>query len=104
MAEQGSSAWPGLLPAKVVKEWAEIHHDAPMILLNEIASDARHMRRIAWVRLGAACVLWAGSMVLSVFLVQAASPTGGAISTGGGTLTVATILLTGRRPPSLRRR
>jgi ABC-type enterochelin transport system permease subunit len=92
-----------MLPPDVVKEWAKVHKQAPEILLQEIANDARHLRRMAWARLISAVTLFGGSMALSAFFVASDAAVGGAISAGGGTISVVTILLTGK-PPALRRR
>jgi hypothetical protein len=97
-----TSAWPGRLPSDAVKEWAAVDPSAPSVLLKEIADDARHIRRIAWARLISAVLLFAGSMALSTYLILTGAALGGAVSAGGGTITVVTILLTGR-PPSVRR-
>ena len=101
---QTASAWPNLLPTEAIKAWAEISKDAPDILLQEITNDARHLRRMAWARLVAAFVLFGTSLAVSAyFLANGAGPWQAATVGGGATITVVTLLLTGR-PPGPKRR
>jgi hypothetical protein len=107
MAEQSSpmtsTAWPGLLPPGALAEWKEADENAPAILLQQITQDAKHVRQMAWARLISAVLLFAGSLALSAYFVHSQAITGGAVSAGAGTITVVTILLTGK-PPVPRRR
>jgi hypothetical protein len=97
-----TSAWPNLLPSSVLKEWAEIVPGAPAVIIQEVINDARHLRRIAWFRLVSAVILFAGSLGVSILCVTTgAAPWGAAASAGAGTVTVVTMLLTGK-PPALR--
>jgi len=83
--------------------WREIDDQAPRILLDEIVRDARHIRLMAWARLASALVLMGASLALSAYFVNNGSIVGGGVSVTGGTLTVVTLLLTGR-PPALRQK
>jgi len=94
------TAWPGLLPPGILAEWKKADPEAPKVLLQEIADDARFMRKMAWARLLFAVFLFAGSLALSAYFISADAVGAGAISVGAGTITVVTILLTGK-PPGL---
>ncbi|MEU4426620.1 hypothetical protein AB0F81_38865 [Actinoplanes sp. NPDC024001] len=98
-----STAWPGLLPPGAVAEWKKVDENAPAILLEQIAKDAVHVRRMAWARLILAVLLFAGSLALSTYLIHSQQILGGVVSAGAGTMTVVTILLTGK-PPVPRRK
>jgi hypothetical protein len=98
-----STAWPNLLPPGTIAEWKRVDPNAPAVLLQQIADDARHMRRMAWARLISAVTLFAASLGVSAYFVHSGAALGGVASAGTGTITVVTILLTGR-PPVPRRR
>jgi hypothetical protein len=98
-----STAWPNLLPPGTIAEWKKVDPAAPAVLLQQITEDAKHMRRMAWARLVSAVLLFAGSSGLSAYFVYSGTAVGGAVSAGAGTITVVTILLTGR-PPAPRRK
>ena len=97
------TAWPALIHSASLKELMELGPGAKKVLLEQIAEDARFVRRMAWARLFAAIGLFLASLALSAFFVSAGAVTGAAVSAGSGSITVVTILLTGR-PPSLIRR
>ncbi|TCB89425.1 hypothetical protein E0H26_27850 [Micromonospora zingiberis] len=92
------TAWPSLLPPGVIAEWKKVDPEAPKVLLEQIAADAKFMRRMAWSRLAAAVLLFAGSLALSAYFVQTQAVETGTVTAGAGTITVVTILLTGRPP------
>ena len=93
-----STAWPNLLPPEAVAAWKKVHPDAPAMLLQQIVEDAKFVRRMAWARLVAAVVLFGGSLSLSAYFLSLNAVGGGSISAGAGTITIVTILLTGRPP------
>jgi hypothetical protein len=97
------TGWPNLLPPGVLAEWKKADPEAPKVLLREVAADAKFLRRMAWARLISAVLLFAGSLALSAYFVHQQAIIGGTITAGAGTMTVVTILLTGR-PPVPRRK
>jgi hypothetical protein len=98
-----STAWPNLLPPEAVAAWKKVHPEAPAMLLQQIVEDAKFVRRMAWARLIAAVLLFAGSLLLSAYFLSLDAAVGGTISAGAGTITIVTILLTGR-PPAPKRK
>lgn len=98
-----STAWPHLPPPEVVAAWKKVDPAAAKVLLDQIVEDAKFMRRMAWARLVCAVLLFAGSLALSAYFLLMNAIGGGAVSAGAGTVTVVTILLTGRPPVPKRR-
>jgi hypothetical protein len=97
VTEPGSpSVWDGLPAYEKVEKWQRAVPDAAERILAQVEEDARFVRRDAGRRLVYALIIVVLTLVAGVVLALLDKTVPAVVTSSGGTIAVATTLVTGR--------
>lgn len=97
-AAEGASRLSGLPPAKILKTLDDLSPQLQKRILDDLAVDGRHIRRIAWCRLSGALLITSATLGATVYLARIGSTWPSTSAAFSGMVVVSITLITGRAP------